>query len=190
MYNLGTNQLESTVQSDRKSGEYVSVLTDGAEYALYVDQDGYLFKSLSFDFSNRQPDEASNPGGTRSATLDIYLEPIQTGAKEILNNIFFETAKYELALKSRTELDKIVSFLTRNPGLKLEISGHTDDVGGEEDNAALSLKRARALYDYLVKTDIPPSRIRYQGYGETRPVAPNNTEAGRQLNRRIELKVL
>ncbi|MES2731098.1 MAG: OmpA family protein [Bacteroidota bacterium] len=190
VFNIVTNQLESTVQSDRKSGEYVSVLTEGAEYALYINKDGYLFKSLSFDFSQKETDQAAVTKGDRLTTLNIYLEPIKTGAKEILKNIFFQTAKYELALKSQTELDKIVSFLTRNPQLSLEISGHTDDIGKDEDNMELSRKRAQALYDHLLKAGIPKSRIKSQGYGETRPVAPNDTEANRQLNRRIELKVL
>jgi OmpA-OmpF porin, OOP family len=182
VYNIVSNQLESTVQSDRKSGEYVSVLTEGTEYALYINKEGYLFKSLSFDFSQKKAFEPM--------ILDIYLEPIQSGAKEILKNIFFQTAKYELELKSQTELDKIVSFLNRNPDLTLEISGHTDDVGKDEDNMLLSKKRAQALFDYLIKAGIPKHRIRFQGYGETKPVAPNDTEANRQLNRRIELKVL
>jgi len=182
VYNIVTNQMESTVQSDRKSGEYVSVLTEGTEYALYINKEGYLFKSLSFDFSQKKAFEPM--------ILDIYLEPIQSGAKEILKNIFFQTAKYELELKSQTELDKIVSFLNRNPDLTLEISGHTDDVGKDEDNMVLSKKRAQALFDYLIKAGIPKQRIRFQGYGETKPVAPNDTEANRQLNRRIELKVL
>jgi outer membrane protein OmpA-like peptidoglycan-associated protein len=182
LYNIGSNQLASTVQSDRKSGEYVSVLTEGAEYALYINKDGYLFKSLSFDFSQKKEYEP--------LVLDIYLEPIRKGATEILKNIFFKTGKYELELKSQTELDKIVSFLNGNKDLTLEISGHTDDVGKDEDNMALSKKRAQALFDYLIKAGIPKQRIRFQGYGETKPAVPNTSEENRQLNRRIELKVL
>ncbi len=192
VFNIVTNQLESTVQSDRKSGDYVSVLTEGAEYALYVNKDGYLFKSLSFDFSHKKETGRPTAGdrSPESMKLDIYLEPIQTGATEILKNIFFQTAQYALELKSQTELDKIVSFLNRNPKLSLEISGHTDDVGKDQDNQILSLKRAQALFDYLIKSGVPKQRISYQGYGESRPFAPNDTEANRQLNRRIELKVL
>lgn len=182
LFNIGTNYLEAVVESDRKTGEYVSVLTEGAEYALYINKDGYLFKSLSFDFSKKQEH--------KSLTLDIYLEPIQQGAKEILNNIFFETGKYALELKSQTELDKIHSFLKEHPNLTLEVSGHTDDVGKDADNMELSLKRAKSLHDYLLKVGIPKNRIRFQGYGETRPVVPNDSEPNRQLNRRIELKVL
>jgi outer membrane protein OmpA-like peptidoglycan-associated protein/Tfp pilus assembly protein PilF len=182
LYNIVSNRLESTVQSDRKSGEYVSVLTEGREYALYINKDGYLFKSLSFDFSQKKEYEP--------LVLDIYLEPIRKGATEILKNIFFQTAKYELELKSQTELDKIVSFLNGHKDLTLEISGHTDDVGKDEDNLVLSKKRAQALYDYLIKAGIPKQRIRFQGYGETTPAVPNTSEENRQLNRRIELKVL
>jgi outer membrane protein OmpA-like peptidoglycan-associated protein/tetratricopeptide (TPR) repeat protein len=182
VFNIVSNQLASTVQSDRKSGEYVSVLTEGAEYALYINKDGYLFKSLSFDFSQKKEYEP--------LVLDIYLEPIRKGATEILKNIFFKTAKYELELKSQTELDKIVSFLNGNKDLTLEISGHTDDVGKDEDNLVLSKKRAQALFDYLIRAGIPRPRIRFQGYGETKPAVPNTSEENRQLNRRIELKVL
>jgi outer membrane protein OmpA-like peptidoglycan-associated protein len=182
LFNLGTGKLDALMQSDRKTGEYLTVLTQGSSYALYINKEGYLFKSLYFDYDQKKE--------TESVTLDIYLEPVKTGAKDILNNLFFATGEYTLEQKSKTELDKLIGFINENKNIRLEISGHTDDVGKDEDNKELSLKRARNVYDYLIKAGVPASRLTFAGYGETQFFVPNTSEKNRQLNRRIEFKVL
>ncbi|WP_460634177.1 OmpA family protein [Larkinella terrae] len=187
LIDLATHKLVTRVQSDPQTGQYTAILPTGGEYALYVLGPGYLFKSLSFDFTQKREGEG--------LTMSVPLEPIKptdgsAPAKETLNNLFFETSRYDLAEKSRTELDRLVKFLEVNPSVQIEVSGHTDNQGGAANNLELSKKRAQSVVNYLAKAGIAPTRIRSAGYGETRPVAPNTTEENRKLNRRIEWKIL
>jgi outer membrane protein OmpA-like peptidoglycan-associated protein len=184
LIDLKTNQVISRVQSDVQTGQYTAVLPSGGEYALYVSVPGYLFKSLSFDFTQRTKGEGMS--------LSVPLESVTTGASanETLNNLFFESGRYDLADKSRTELDRLSAFLKTNAAVKVEISGHTDDKGDAAANLALSQKRAQAVVAYLTKAGIEPGRIKAVGYGKTRPVVPNTTDENRRLNRRIEWRVL
>ncbi|RRB06878.1 OmpA family protein [Larkinella rosea] len=187
LIDLATNQLVTRVQSDPQTGQYTAILPTGGEYALYVLGAGYLFKSLSFDFTGKREGEG--------LTMRVPLEPIRPAdggapAKETLNNIFFETSRYDLAEKSRTELDRLVKFLEVNPSVQIEVSGHTDNQGGTANNLELSKKRAQSVVNYLTKAGIATTRIRSAGYGETRPVAPNTTDENRKLNRRIEWRIL
>lgn len=182
LYNLATGKREALTRSDQKNGSYLTVLTEGASYALYVNKEGYLFKSMYFDYAQKKEYEP--------LVIDVYLQPLEKGAKDILNNLFFATGSYELEEKSKTELDKLIKLLNDNKTLKLEISGHTDDVGKDADNVELSLKRAQTVHDYLVKSGVPAGRLAYKGYGETQFYKPNTSEDNRRLNRRIEFKVL
>ena len=182
LIDLKTEKVLQSVTSDSVDGSYVVVLTKGAEYALYVSAKNYLFNSTSFDYRNAKD---VNP-----RALDIYLSPIKTGHSIVLNNIFFASNSYSLEEKSKTELDKIVQFLKDNPKLQIEFGGHTDDVGSDKDNMELSQKRAKAVYDYIVNKGIAATRLKYKGYGESSPAVPNDSEEHRQLNRRIEFKVL
>ncbi|MCU0353350.1 MAG: OmpA family protein [Cytophagales bacterium] len=182
LFNLNGGELETVMKSDRANGSYLTVLTEGASYGLYVNREGYLFKSMYFDYSGTQNNEP--------LVMDIYLQPIEKGSKDVLNNLFFDTGKYELEDKSKTELEKLVALLKDNKNLRLEISGHTDDVGNDKDNLELSLKRAKSVYDYLLNAGIPANRLTYVGYGETQFAVQNTSDKNRQLNRRIEFKVL
>ena len=182
LINLRTNEIESLVSSDSISGHYLMVLTQGAEYALYVNKRGYLFRSLNFNYSERKDYEP--------IVLDIDLEKASEGTTAILENIFFDLDKYDLKDKSVTELQKIVRFLKENPGLKVEVSGHTDNSGAETYNLQLSERRAQAVYNYLVANGIASERLRLRGYGAGKPIADNNTEEGKQKNRRIEFKLI
>ena len=107
-----------------------------------------------------------------------------------LRNIFFETAKFSLLDDSKSELEKLIAFLNLNKSMTIEISGHTDNVGDKKANIALSLNRAKSVYDYLVSNGIGADRLKYKGYGDAQPIASNDTPEGRQLNRRTEFKVL
>lgn len=182
LFNLNGGALETVMKSDRKDGSYLTVLTEGDSYGLYINRDGYLFKSLYFDYSGSEKNEP--------LVMDVYLQPIEKGAKDILKNLFFETGKWELEGKSKTELDKLIALIKGTKGLRIEISGHTDDVGKDSDNMELSLKRAKSVYDYLIKAGIEANRLTYVGYGETQFAVQNTSEKNRQLNRRIEFKVL
>ena len=103
----------------------------------------------------------------------------------VLKNIQFETNAYKLLPISLVELDKLLQVMNENPSLKLEISGHTDNIGKAEDNIKLSANRAKAVVDYLTGNGIALNRLTYKGYGASRPIADNNIEMGRAKNRRI-----
>ena len=187
LIDLSTNQVVSRIAADATTGEYTTVLPSGGEYALYVSVPGYMFKSLSFDFTQKTKGEG--------LTLSVPLEPLAPFGKEAtrpetLNNIFFESGRYDLATKSRTELERLAAFLKANSAVKIEITGHTDDQGIAATNLALSKKRAQAVVDYLTKAGIEANRIQTNGYGESKPLVPNTTEENRRLNRRIEWRTL
>ena len=122
--------------------------------------------------------------------MDIELELIKVNATAVLNNIFFETDKYDLKEKSITELQEVVRFLQNNPKLRVEIGGHTDNVGTAAYNLQLSQKRAQSVANYLIQLRIESVRIIQKGYGAMQPVKPNDSDENRRVNRRIEFKIL
>ena len=181
LIDLGTRQQLSRVQTDEK-GNYLITLPLGKDYAFNVNRKGYLFYSDNFSLSQRSPDSTYEK--------NIPLQPIEANASIILKNVFFDLNKFELKTESQVELDKLVQLLNENPGVKIEISGHTDNVGKPADNVKLSNNRAKAVVQYLVTKGILASRLVAKGYGETKPVANNKTEEGRATNRRTEIKVI
>ncbi len=182
LINLQSGRIVQNVSSDSVNGQYLIVLTEGSEYALWVRKDGYLIHSSNFDYSGADSFDPVN--------LDVYLNPFSEKTAVVLRNVFFETGKYDLKEKSKFELDSYAQLLKDNPTIRIEIGGHTDNVGSPADNKTLSLNRAKSVYDYMLEKGISKSRMSYKGYGETKPVESNDTEQGRALNRRIEFKVL
>jgi outer membrane protein OmpA-like peptidoglycan-associated protein/Tol biopolymer transport system component len=181
LINLRTDSIESTVFSDKQTGEYLIMLNKGSEYALYVNKEMYLFKSLTFNYIGNE---------NKDVEIDIYLEQVIQGSKITLNNIFFDFAKWTLQDKSKTELNRLLDFLQKNPTLKVEIGGHTDNVGNPKFNLELSDKRAAEVVKYLKDNGLDTKRISSKGYGETQPVEKNDTEENKARNRRIEFKIL
>ena len=112
------------------------------------------------------------------------------GATFVLNNIFFDTDKSILLQQSYHELQYLIAILESHPSMKIEISGHTDSQGSDRHNQTLSENRAKEVVSYLVENGISERRLKYAGYGKTRPVASNATEEGRKKNRRVEFKIL
>ena len=178
---VATGTVLSQLQTDER-GHYLVTLPLGKIYAFNVNRKGYLFYSDHFNMSGNQADSTYRK--------DIPLQPIEVNASFVLNNIFFPVNEFSLQPESRTELDRLVKLLEENPGIRIEISGHTDNVGKPGDNLVLSNNRADAVKKYLISKGIAETRLLAKGYGETRPVAENNTEAGRAKNRRTEVKVL
>ncbi len=121
---------------------------------------------------------------------NLLLTPVETDKSIVLRNIYFDYDKATLRPESIEELERIVRFLQENLTLKVEISGHTDSDGSDIYNLRLSQARAQAVVDYLVSRGISPNRLIAKGYGESRPVAPNDTPENKQKNRRTELKIL
>jgi outer membrane protein OmpA-like peptidoglycan-associated protein/tetratricopeptide (TPR) repeat protein len=178
---LSSQQLLSKVQTD-ETGNYLITLPVGKDYAFEVKRKGYLFFSENFPLSQKTPDSTYN--------IDIPLQPIEPNASIVLKNIFFDVNKYDLKTESTLELDNLYELLKENPTLKIQISGHTDNIGKASDNMALSNNRAQSVVKYLVSKGIEAQRLSFKGYGATQPVADNNTEQGRAQNRRTELKVI
>jgi outer membrane protein OmpA-like peptidoglycan-associated protein/tetratricopeptide (TPR) repeat protein len=178
---LSSKQVITKVQTD-ELGNYLITLPLGKDYAFNVNRKGYLFYSDNFFVSTRSADSTYEK--------NIPLQPIETNASIILKNIFFDVNKFELKPESQVELDKVVQLLNENPTLKIEIGGHTDNVGKPTDNIVLSNNRARSVVTYLAGKNIASNRLLAKGYGETKPLADNKTEPGRAMNRRTELKII
>jgi outer membrane protein OmpA-like peptidoglycan-associated protein len=179
---LGSGKTVVRSESDPATGEFLLVLPANKDYALTASREGYLFYSDHFSLSGEHA--SFDP-----ILKEVPLQPLKVGETMILKNIFFDTDKYDLKPESMTELVRLTDLLNKNPGLSIELSGHTDNVGTDAYNQKLSENRARAVYDYLVANGITSGRLSYAGYGLTRPVDTNDTEEGRANNRRTEFKI-
>jgi|TARA_R110000782_G_scaffold259894_1_gene350851 outer membrane protein OmpA-like peptidoglycan-associated protein/Tol biopolymer transport system component len=182
LIDIETGNVVVTSFSDGATGKYLVSLPPNKEYALNVSKKGYLFYSENFKLTH----------GTSYDPFkkDVPLSRIQAGKEVVLKNVFFETAKFDLKPTSKAELNKLVTFLNENPNLKIELGGHTDNVGNKKDNQILSDNRAKAVKDYLVSNGIDANRLLTKGYGDTSPIADNDTEEGRAENRRTAFKVV
>ena len=169
----------STLISDT-SGNYKTRLPEKKAYGIEITAKGYLFFLDMVDIKKAKTDVVNK---------DFFLQKLEVGAKVVLKNIFFETAKANLKDESFQQLNTVVEFMKDNPTLKLEISGHTDNVGGMAYNMKLSENRAKAVVNYMLSQGIDPSRLTFKGYGPKQPVSPNTTTAGKALNRRVEFKI-
>lgn len=181
LYDLSSGALFTALKSG-EIGDYFAVLPVNRDYALNIAKEGYLFFSENFSLAD------SSAGG--EYLLDVSLQPIEKGATIALRNIFFDTDKFDLKETSQVELDQIVKFLTANSNLRVRFEGHTDNMGNPTYNKTLSEKRAQAVRNYLVDKGIAAKRMEAQGFGETQPVADNETEEGRAMNRRTEMRIL
>ncbi len=170
-------------------GKFLVTLPAGSNYALNVSKEKYLFYSENFALD--QPGTLDKP-----YNLNIALQPIAGGTDGtaskpiVLKNVFFETGSAALRKESLNELARLKTLLDENPTLKIQINGHTDNVGSEADNLALSNGRAKAVYDYLTQSGIDANRLKYKGFGEAVPAASNETEEGKRQNRRTEYMIV
>jgi OmpA-OmpF porin, OOP family len=130
------------------------------------------------------------PPHASSNTVDIHQVEPAVGTRVRLDNVQFDFDKATLMPGFEKELDKLADLMTDFPFLRVEIEGHTDDQGSEAYNERLSTDRALAVVDYLVKKKIDRGRLDWKGYGESRPLVPNDSEEGRAVNRRVEFHVL
>lgn len=183
LIDVENSELIISSESDPVSGEFLVAIPLEKRLALNVSHTGYLFFSENFSYSASRDD--LNPW-----LRDIKLAPIKAGEAVVLKNIFFQTNKYDLEPESIAELTKLKELLTSNPGMRIEISGHTDNTGNREINMSLSRNRAKAVVEYLIQNGIESSRITFEGYADTQPIDNNDTEEGRSRNRRTEFKVL
>ena len=182
LYDVDKNEKILSVSSDSLTGEYLMILTEGANYALFVNKKKYLFKSESFQYQQQN--------NTNPIYRDIKLSKIQKNAKTELKNIFFEFDSDKLTEQSKSELQVIVGFMKENPEVKIRIEGHTDNIGSEEYNLELSKRRAKSVYSYLIEKNIPPNRLGFTGYGSKFPTYNTDNSILNSKNRRIEFLIL
>jgi outer membrane protein OmpA-like peptidoglycan-associated protein len=168
--------------SDNTTGKFLVTLPTGKNYALNSSKNGYMLYSENFSLIDYNED--------KPFIQNVPLNPILSGEKIILKNIFFETAKYDLKQQSKVELDKLVAFLTKNKNLTIEIGGHTDSDGNPQLNLTLSKNRANSVKEYLVENGIPSERLQSKGYGSKEPIADNDSATGKAKNRRTEFKII
>lgn len=182
LYDNETEALLAEFNSGIETGEYVISLPGGKNYAIAVQAEDYLFHSENMNISEAEVN--------REIINDIRLKKVEVGETIVLRNIFFDTGAAELRPESYAELGILYKLMVDNPSLKIEISGHTDNVGSANLNQRLSERRARSVVDFLIERGIDNERLTYKGYGFEKPIASNETAAGRQMNRRTEFEII
>lgn len=182
IYDLETGKLFESFSSDKINGQFLSTILGGKNYAFAADAKGFLPFSENVSLKDLKENE--------SFEFEIKLEPIAVGKEFVMKNIFFATGAFELLDASKAELNYLVNFLAENENIKLEIGGHTDNVGVSSANQTLSEKRALSVKNYLINKGINTSRLSSKGYGDTQPTAPNDTDANKAKNRRTSFKIV
>jgi len=181
--NLTTATEIGIASSNYDSASYIIILPAGAKYGYLAEKEGYISINENIDLSNMK--------AYREYEKDLYITPIETGQIVALNNVFFDFDKYELKKESYPELDRLAMLLKKSSTMKIELSGNTDSIGTKAYNDKLSSNRAQAIANYLiVKSGVDKKRIVVKHFGESKPVASNATAKGREMNRRVEFKIV
>ncbi|MEY4929410.1 MAG: putative outer membrane protein, partial [Bacteroidota bacterium] len=167
--------------SDPKTGSYRITLPNGKNYGIRAVAKGFISVNENLELLTI----------TKYAEIekDLFLVPIEVGETMQLNNVFFEKGRPTLMPQSFPELDRLVQIMEENPSIKIELGGHTDNVGNKDALMKLSQDRVLSVKAYLEKKGIKKDRIDGKGYGSTQPIAPNTNEADRQRNRRVEFRI-
>ena len=177
-----TGRVYTSFFSNSATGKFLLSLPAGNNYGISVSAEGYLFHSENFDLPKGD--------GFNSVTKDVELKNIKVGSNITLRNVFFDSGKWEVKDDSFPELARLVLLLNDVPNLKIEISGHTDNVGAKSFNELLSQRRADAVVDYLVENGVGIERLSAIGYGQNNPVDSNDTAESRASNRRTEFEII
>lgn len=176
------NELITTLNSNSSTGKFLVSLPSGKNYGLSVKAEGYLYYTDFFVI----PDTSAY----REVEKTVLLKKLTIGKKIVLQNIFYDFNKSTVRPESMPELNQLISLLKDNANMKIELSSFTDSKGADEYNRKLSQARAQSVVNYLISNGIAKTRLIAVGYGEAMPVAGNDTEEGRQMNRRTEFKIL
>lgn len=179
---LASGQTVGEARSDPRTGAFNIVLTAGKNYGYHAAAPGYLAISENLDLKSIDAYSELN--------RDLLLVPIEIGESIQLKNVFFEQSKATLLPESYPELDRLVRIMVSNKTLEIQLEGHTDGRGDPEANLRLSEARVNAVKDYLVSKGISEKRILGKGFGGARPMVSNDTETNRQMNRRVEFKII
>lgn len=180
-YDLSSNQELGIARSNPTTGAYKIVLPYGKHYSFLGKKIGFYPISENIDLSKIDR--------YKEVEKNLYMVPIEKGGTIRLNNIFFEFNKATLKPKSLNELNRLYHLMIEKPKIKIQISGHTDNVGASVYNLQLSKKRAEVVVRFLIKKGVDANRLSSKGYGETKPLLPNNSEKNRTTNRRVEFKI-
>ena len=173
----------SKIYSDPTTGDFELHIPHGGNYGVTTESIGYLFNSINFNL----------PKFAEYQEIDTHIIMVKTeiGSKVVLRNIFFDVGKFNLKDQSVSEVQKVQELLAKNPELKVQINGHTDNTGDAASNKSLSLKRANAVVDYLISKGVDQTKVSAKGYGSERPIVSNDDESGgREVNRRTEIEVV
>jgi OOP family OmpA-OmpF porin len=196
---LTASLVYETLPDGTEAGKGISSPVDGSFKMVLPYDKNYSIRASAdkfFAISENLNLDSLIKAGYKEIHKDLYLVPIEIGQVFRLNNVFFDFDKYDLRPESYVELDRVVGFLNEYPNIEIEMSAHTDSKGADDYNMTLSDNRARSVMDYIISRGIAKTRIISQGYGETKPVAANShadgsdNPEGRQLNRRVEFKIL
>lgn len=181
LVDIQTGDTVRMVYSNKNDGKFLMSLPMNREYAAFAEAQGYMFAGRHFYLKDLPED----------IYFDIFIDlpPIRKNQEIVLHNIFFSTGSFLLQPASFVELDLLVTYLQKNPKMKIEVQGHTDNVGSDESNLNLSQNRANAVREYLVSKGIQGERVAAMGYGENQPITTNDTEEGRAQNRRTAFKI-
>jgi len=179
---LGTGENAGIANSDPANGSYKVVLNYGIKYGIFAKADGYISISDNIDLTKN--------GSYQEIRKDLFLAPIEIGQVINLKNIFFEFNQAQLSMDSYPELDRVIEALNNNPKMEIEINGYTDNIGADDYNLKLSEDRANAVHQYLIDKGINKIRIAFKGHGKLNPIDDNQTEEGRQNNRRVEFTIV
>lgn len=181
---LPDGEVAGNAMSSAVDGSFKIVLPFDKNYSIRATADKFFAVSENLNL------DSLFQAGYQEIHKDLYLVPIEIGQVVRLNNVFFDFDKWDLRPESFLELNRVVKLLQENPSIVIEMSAHTDSRGSDEYNITLSGNRAQSVMEYILSKGIDPARITSKGYGETMPVATNDTDEGRQLNRRVEFKII
>lgn len=190
---LSASLIYETLPDGAEAGTGLSSATDGSFKIVLPYDKNYSIRATAdkfFAISENLNLDSMIKAGYKEIHKDLYLVPIEIGQIVRLNNVFFDFDKWDLRSESFVELDRVVKLLKENPAIEIEMSAHTDSYGTDEYNFKLSDNRARSCMEYILSKGIATNRITSKGYGESQPVAPNDTDENRQLNRRVEFKIM
>ncbi|HEY3401894.1 MAG TPA: OmpA family protein [Ohtaekwangia sp.] len=181
-HDLSNGKEMGIARSNPADGSYTIVLPYSKVYGFLAEHEGFLSESNNLDLSTIST--------YQEVHQDLYLMPFEIGKTVAMNNIFFVRSKPDLLPESYPEIERLLKVLKDNPAIKIELAGHTDNVGNPELNRQLSEQRVITIKNYLVSKGVASSRIAGKGYGGTKPIADNNNEATRKLNRRVEFTIV
>lgn len=182
--NINSKSIQE-IKVDSMDGRYAAIvaLDEGEDFIVNLKGDGVAFESKLVSFSDSTDEEIYQE-------ITMEQKEIEVGESYNLEDIFYETNSAEILPESKLMLAEFAEYLVRNPSIKLAIHGHTDDVGRPDANLALSTDRAYSVTEFLQSQGVAKTRLSFKGFGETRPIASNQTEEGREQNRRTEFVIL